>query len=970
MSSDLYYSGLNVRNPQVLRNIVINNLWEVRQYLLHAERTMREREFSYSYIINSIIIKIDFFKNDGKMDLFTADSIFLDPDGQQKIKDINYIQRELTIPEVTSERCVFGLFDDTYVKYSYTVKEVILTNIEPLDVLEEEEDEALDLLFESSFVYNSASDERKGGKISIIGTNPKNRTIRLNSVPKNEFFWIHCNAYILTRQRRAIEELAIHPKIHMIPLLNLLQTWEYTKWETVKTVNPPKYFVLTDESKDGCNEQRKFVRLAMGTPDFAILEGPPGSGKTTTLLELIAQEVKRGKRILMVASTHVAVDNIIERIVSHQTDEEKKSLLNVCGIIPLRIGEEGNVSEEVRKYCLNKLVETEKERLISELKAIIKRGEQSKAQESLYEDLVNSNEKSDDFIRTLLLESANLICGTTIGVLQAPILQKTKSLEPVFDIVILDEASKTTFQEFLVPALYGKKWILSGDVKQLAPFVDRENVISNLKKLDGFGGQYGYLDKQICLAAFSVARNYNNPDRKAIRIGKLVLQDINNLQEYASRMNEQIKGLDELFQNKGVGQSSEISFTAVHKKPELLKEQLEIMGSNLLVISRYVLKDIHPYLPLNLETEEKIDSVYERRKRAYIGSSDYEKSSNDIQRWEDHIEWRISRLHELDKYDPKYEKLKFEIKMLLPYFHQEMGYMSDNKISRAEKIERDIHRIRRIALPSVLELLQRGFEVNENNTFARVKEIALYSGLSYDNIHREIYNSRHVLLSYQHRMHPHISAFPRENVYKGTALKDASGIADKRSWSYDYKYPSRNIWIDVKPESRNYSDKKTSYNLAEVDVVIKELQEFMKWAKENPSNNHDDGYWSVALLSFYKGQSKKISNYLLSIKEKYKLEGNFNDFSSREYNVTLKISTVDRFQGHEADIVFLSFVRARDSSIGFLDNINRLNVAITRARYQLVIVGDKKKFTKSRIPILNSLAKNVVEGPIHYRKRE
>ena len=50
--------------------------------------------------------------------------------------------------------------------------------------------------------------------------------------------------------------------------------------------------------------------------------------------------------------------------------------------------------------------------------------------------------------------------------------------------------------------------------------------------------------------------------------------------------------------------------------------------------------------------------------------------------------------------------------------------------------------------------------------------------------------------------------------------------------------------------------------------------------------------------------------------------------------------TVDKVQGREADIVFLSLVR--NNNIGFMDNPNRINVAITRAKYQLVLVGNRK----------------------------
>jgi superfamily I DNA and/or RNA helicase len=65
----------------------------------------------------------------------------------------------------------------------------------------------------------------------------------------------------------------------------------------------------------------------------------------------------------------------------------------------------------------------------------------------------------------------------------------------------------------------------------------------------------------------------------------------------------------------------------------------------------------------------------------------------------------------------------------------------------------------------------------------------------------------------------------------------------------------------------------------------------------------------------------------------------FNEHRAKECNVVIKLNTVDRFQGQEADIVFLSMVQT--DKIGFLGSPNRLNVALTRARFQLVVFGKK-----------------------------
>ncbi|MCE5296900.1 MAG: AAA domain-containing protein, partial [Euryarchaeota archaeon] len=95
----------------------------------------------------------------------------------------------------------------------------------------------------------------------------------------------------------------------------------------------------------------------------------------------------------------------------------------------------------------------------------------------------------------------------------------------------------------------------------------------------------------------------------------------------------------------------------------------------------------------------------------------------------------------------------------------------------------------------------------------------------------------------------------------------------------------------------------------------------------------------------------------------------FRYFELPKYNAELEICNVDRFQGHEADIVLLSFVRSRahGGGIGFLDNKNRFNVAITRARYQLLIFADKEHFMRKGTPLLRDYM-NYLQENINYRR--
>ena len=65
------------------------------------------------------------------------------------------------------------------------------------------------------------------------------------------------------------------------------------------------------------------------------------------------------------------------------------------------------------------------------------------------------------------------------------------------------------------------------------------------------------------------------------------------------------------------------------------------------------------------------------------------------------------------------------------------------------------------------------------------------------------------------------------------------------------------------------------------------------------------------------------------------------DNGTRWRNLTIEIATVDSFQGRECDVVIYSTVRSnRNRQIGFLKDYRRINVALSRARYKLIIVGD------------------------------
>lgn len=243
----------------------------------------------------------------------------------------------------------------------------------------------------------------------------------------------------------------------------------------------------------------------------------------------------------------------------------------------------------------------------------------------------------------------------------------------------------------------------------------------------------------------------------------------------------------------------------------------------------------------------------------------------------------------------------------------------------AQKIQTDIQRIRRVALPSILETMQHGFERKANQRVGNAFS---------DGLPENVLEQRHTLLEYQHRMHPAISAFSREHIYHGEALIDPDDMAHKRHWGY-LQYTKQAMWLDCSNLKSKNNINSNNDNQVEAERIIEELLKFLRWAKTD--QRKDGKNWTVAILTFYRGQEKLLRQQL---RRELKQKNAYQTF--RKDNVTIQLCTVDRFQGHEADLVFLSFVKNHPTT--FLASPNRLNVAVTRARYQFVAVGNRKKF--------------------------
>lgn len=746
-------------------------------------------------------------------------------------------------------------------------------------------------------------------RIRLLDRHPQSQQLRPERLPEEgSKLILRPNTWTIECQRRALQALQDEPKRAHRPLLRLFERLDHAKWEQVKptAIKEENWMVLTDSTRDGTREQRRFVNIALGTPDFALLEGPPGSGKTTAICELILQLAKREKRVLLCGSTHIAVDNVLERLMDKENPHRD-------AVIPVRIGDRRLVSEKARPWQIDEFSKTERKRIQISLSRIKNR---TPSQEELHRLLRQGNAA----IERMVLDAANLVCGTTIGILQHPDIRarrkQRRRVDPNFDFLIIDEASKTPFQEFLVPALWAKRWIIVGDPKQLSPYVDDEAMAVNIEAC-----LPNEAVRNACIDAFLAAKRYRP------RVAAVATASKETKRAYL----DQCKEHDVYIADADQENESDLwpASIVIGRSENLLKRADE--------------------LPLDISDVRAPDDalpIVRRRAKAWMRS---DPTYREQLKWASEVGWRSTRLYELRlSKKPKVETLRPNEHSSFAYSKKTNRRKDRERKSIAEKYEKDIEqllpisqdgvvrkqvskdiaRVRRVALPSVLESLQNGFERDERQR----RGSALSDGLP-DWVLRQ----RHVLLRTQHRMHPEIAEFSRDRIYDGEALQTPRNMEQERLWSYP-KYRYRAIWIDV-PAKHNFRNNR---NKAEAQHVVKELRHFDKWAAINRRRD-GNGAWEVAVLTFYRGQEREIREHLRKWTNLRAMRHFYRGTKKQPY-LTIELCTVDRFQGHEADFVLISFANRRSTS--FLESPNRLNVALTRARYQRVAIGDRKAMAR------------------------
>lgn len=186
-----------------------------------------------------------------------------------------------------------------------------------------------------------------------------------------------------------------------------------------------------------------------------------------------------------------------------------------------------------------------------------------------------------------------------------------------------------------------------------------------------------------------------------------------------------------------------------------------------------------------------------------------------------------------------------------------------------------------------------------------------------------------VMLEEQYRMNDVLVKFPSMSMYNHKLVSHVS-VANRlllNSSTEDYVYPPLEFIDtagcgyeeDVHPETKSVNNKE------EAALLLDHLAGLMLALQKNKTNVFD---YSVGVISPYSRQVQVLNELIIE-------HPVLCDFKN------IKVKTIDGFQGREKDIIYISLVRSNNNGeIGFLQEIRRLNVAITRAKQKLVVFGD------------------------------
>lgn len=259
-----------------------------------------------------------------------------------------------------------------------------------------------------------------------------------------------------------------------------------------ENVTSDQYWQLAfDLNQASLNEkQKEAVWKALHGQDLMLVQGPPGTGKTTVIAEIIWQTLQENpdSKILLTSQSHLAVDNALERLY-------KKNLIRPLRVAASKFARKA-IEPEGLKYFDDRIqlwanaIKGSEEEAENEpnavgewmnrvQEAVLPTGEFEKPLKKWKGLLARPEPGIKGFFRDLYMSNVNIVAATCLECGRKDFMDQ---FPDGFDLVIVDEASKATPPELLVPLILGRKIIIIGDHKQLPPMVEEKKIEEMLEE--------------------------------------------------------------------------------------------------------------------------------------------------------------------------------------------------------------------------------------------------------------------------------------------------------------------------------------------------------------------------------------------------------------------------------------------------------------------------------------------------------
>jgi hypothetical protein len=758
---------------------------------------------------------------------------------------------------------------------------------------------------------------------------------------------------------------------HLAQLLSLPAKLEAGERDSA----PARYFCDADNGGPSLNErQRMAVAGALATPHAFCIQGPPGTGKTTVICELVQQLIARGERILLVAPTHVAVDEVLRRIGSRPM------------VRALRLSwDDARVAEDVRKFTPTNIIEPFIERVQNpdESKTVPWQQERESVGEALATLLALQELQQQRIVLQGRRQSADRALNDSRRTLAAErpgIEGRLDQLERQLQTATAEinkpqgelRDAETAFRAISAKANWlGKAlgFLGFGEVgktrrqrsrraKQLRKQESvRDELLRNKQaaanRLDGLQASVADAESNADIAGTLLTEAVQKEKAATERCGRHeMLRDQMLSADIVATLLAELRARDNRLDGY---QRLAARFDTLVAQVREEGEDLEGLRRDLLgvtnlfcctttgVASNPTLKELVFDTLIVDEASRVTDAEFligATRARRWILVGDEHQLPPYVEQNDEHFIHALSALHQSEFTGKQLDAAVEELGLLWEEDEELHQFRRTSVLAVAERIRDSGHWD-----SNYRDAFQKGVNYlrNEVDDPSRALLRAMRANLIHSLFERVAGScpaAMRVRLVKQRRMIEPLASIVSEPVYGGDYQTPSSeelarcGVVALTTPSF----PTPITFLDTslhRNAARDEMRGNSFTNPFEADWIVqacKVLDRELSQAGSRPV--------TVSILSFYKAQARMIDDRLKEIGK--------NRFRRLRFSV---IDAIDGIQGQESDVVILSFCRTAGKTVGpgfgqWLQDLRRLNVACTRAHRALIFVGQKELLGK------------------------